>query len=278
MKAFLHGVFGASVTILFLVLAFLVTATMAGCQGWEPDFWCKNYTPEVGSTAAYITYGDAVDTQSEERLATVRLLNSNGRPVCSGVIVGPHSVLTAAHCSGLSAIDLEPGGQVWAATDKLVHPNYLDEGGFPGSEWDLAFLYFDEVLPEPYIGFIYDPAMGGYEPDVRYFCEGLLLHGWGRAENGYNGVTLFSAPWEIGRATGWHVIEGRGLDGQSACPGDSGGPLYAFISKDHPWFDEDTVALMAITSATSWYSAECDTNIDHVYLDTHGPWVRENIR
>src|SRR4051794_30307910 len=70
--------------------------------------------------------------------AVVPLFDASGKLVCSGVVVGAHTVLTAAHCmiDGVSFDQFRAGTQ--ALSDALVEP------GFDQFAHDLALLTLRE--------------------------------------------------------------------------------------------------------------------------------------
>ncbi len=200
--------------------------------------------PATSSVSPTIVNGEP----STDRRSTVLVYMPTGW--CSGTIVGPHSVLTAAHCKTPPfTIEAQGIGQ-WTTEESLRHPDYA----FP--QHDMRLLYFDEVLPEPY-------AMIGLRAGVT--CSSLLAQGYGRGSNGalHERVVIESSrQFGILRTS------------PATCPGDSGGPLWGMntISGGPP-------VLVGVTSFGT--ADECTISrpgfVD-LQQDMNAFWVRDNVR
>ncbi|MFH8801136.1 S1 family peptidase [Streptomyces sp. NPDC017936] len=170
---------------------------------------------------------------------------------CGGVVVGPSTVLTAAHCMGEEVLgsprttdlavvagrtDLYADtGREIAVREVWVNPAY-DSSSNSG---DFAVLELAEALPQSSVigmAAVGDPA---YQPGTE-----ALVYGWGDTRGvGAYAPTLRAARVHVlsdslcegaypGPADGTYlpasmVCAGEAGGGRDACQGDSGGPLVA---------------------------------------------------
>ena len=202
----------------------------------------------VCSTTTAITNGYV----SIDRRATVRL---NG---CSGTIIGPHTVLTAAHCTPeeltYNVVVSVEGDKSYEAVDTFPHPDYTGP-----SENDIGLIFVEETLPEPYA------RVATPSPDE---CHYLVMQGYGYtdAEEKDFGKLHEAAAYEL--ETTAELIYYRGPDGAQTCYGDSGGPVYAIT-------EEGELILISLAAKLG------DENCQDGYgvgpnLQNHAEWIAEN--
>lgn len=170
----------------FTLLALLALSAACGTEG-EGGFVCS-------STAAVV---DGF-VSSEER-STVAVART-----CTGVLVGPVTVLTAAHCHA-DASYVRFAGEVVSVWDRIPHPDWT--GGVVN---DVEVLVLEEPLPGPYATIA--------APEVGF----ALVQGYGYDEECNSGTlreaeVVFDVVNEVAAFTG---------PGPGSCYGDSGGPLY----------------------------------------------------
>lgn len=137
----------------------------------------------------------------------------SGALLCTGTIVSPGRMLTAAHCrrsggSGALRLRIPSTGGDAVVRAFVVHP-----------ELDVMLMEFDASAP----GF--DSALGlvSGQIDAEWIGRRLELAGYGTTETGATGELRFTEEPVAKIDDGEIAVDGAGESG--ACEGDSGGPL-----------------------------------------------------
>jgi hypothetical protein len=187
-----------------------------------------------------------VPTEPGEFESVVAVYNADN--LCSGTLVAPGIVLTAAHCVDqhpLSSIRVAAGQQVsrFAAVPAIaigVHPQYCRECS-PGD--DDLFDYGYVVISEDALA-VTDLAMPIADQDDWDAAIGeggaITVVGYGSDEQGVTGVKRKVVTWITSQtATGQEFRAGG--DFRDSCNGDSGGPAFVQLP-DGRWLQAGVVS------------------------------------
>jgi hypothetical protein len=188
----------------------------------------------LGATPTAIVNGSSCSTASAAVvLVNVRNASNEHIGACSGTIIAPRAVLTAAHCVDGAAASV----RIWLGSGEQIlaqsftkHPNYREND--LGS--DVAVVLMRDDLPRAPIPLLLsrDAQMG----------EAAILAGWGRDENSV-GVTLRAGLASITSVTPAVLQTQYSASASSVCAGDSGGAL--LLLEGGVW------SIAAVTSANS---------------------------
>lgn len=161
--------------------------------------------------------------------SAVMVLSSRGG-VCSGVVVAPDVVLTAAHCATNATeyrVHYREGGEpvLIAPAAGAVHPGY-DPGALKSRRRsvDLALLRLPDALPARFAPATLSETSPAKGAGLTLGGYGVLRPGDARSTGTFREARL-AVVEPYGRATilVWASDPTRG--GAGACEGDSGGPI-----------------------------------------------------
>jgi hypothetical protein len=214
-----------------------------------------------GAPASALVGADVAD-RTVQRF-TVVVAGAKGR--CSGVVLAPDIVLTAAHCVRRGErvrVGGNLGGRYQTLPPSLLspvaeivqHPRYAPaDAGSP----DLAILKLAKPLPDRFV-----PAV--LNPRVPNIGDDLIVAGYGKNAAGDSDVVLRMVLQRVSESIrGWVVLTSVGEDAANAGPGDSGGPVLAYRGM------HSLVGLMVGVSGKRTKA---------VALSAHYDWIRETMR
>lgn len=245
----------------------LIAAAAAGCGG---------SSPAEPSVVAPITATDACTAVAGQTAGSLAILNgascnparspvvrlnmrdAAGQVVgtCTGTIIGPRSILTAAHCvdEGVGSVRVwlgVVGDQEIVAQSFVGWPNYTFNNP---SSYDVAVVTMAQDLPRTPVSILTsrDGRVG----------ETAIIAGWGRDQS--NDSTSLRAGSTVLSGVSSALLQTIfAPPSSSVCSGDSGGPI--FLLEGGVW------AQAGITSATSTFACNEGTNY---YQSVRHPSVR----
>ena len=195
--------------------------------------------------------------------------------ICTGTLVTPTTVLTAAHCvADLSAEDLTlRNGSARAVVvfdgDREVERVQIVDSVFH-AEWNDSNLQQGVDLGMVYLGqpLSVEPAiLDDMAPDVRAQSVGTIV-GFGVDENGRAGRKKSTQMAVDEYLRQQFLLKSADQAHRSSCNGDSGGPLYF-----EAWGSR------VLAGVASWGPPECEVDDSYyVAVFPHLKWIRENLQ
>jgi hypothetical protein len=263
--------------LIHFALAAVLAGGFAACAA-DPASGGHGEQQEISGIEQNIISNAKTSDDSIETLGLVQVATNIG--LCSGVLIGPHTALTARHCGSDVGTTVSFLGTIFTATQTFEPPSQFDNRWGPR---DLEILVLDRDVLIPGTSTSWSPELPVWPYDLPSQVGGkLLCFGAGANEN-INGSATGNAAFEFyGAVLTIAAVEDdvsyRVVPGLQH--GDSGGPCFAPTW----WNSSEQYALMSIngTSVIGTNPDGSDTPGSNAALTATGEaginaWINDNI-
>jgi secreted trypsin-like serine protease len=259
-------------------------AVLVGCADVE--------SAELGGTRDAIVNGHAAGVSEQWGTVGMIIGDAEDEWLCTGTLIAPNVIVTAAHCvivpdtgeraerirvvAGASDIDAPEDAQKYTVSRVLAHPMAFQGPGSDdptglGADYDIALVQTSEPITQ--VDVIPVLPMERVAQVLNADAE-LTIAGYGRRVVNEYGLSSEDGLHYVG-TTGFVRRSEReflaGGEGESdACPGDSGGPVYAEL--------DGKVWLVGATSRgrNDFPTWDCGPGGIYTLIPAYAGWIEEH--
>jgi internalin A len=225
-----------------------------------------------------LIYGGEITSKDEFTGAVKIKLSDNGKSFCTGSLVKPNLVITAAHClAGRMDEWLEDNGAVLVgnAVDGEYIASYRVKSAIFNPEFnrvlaqdsgDYAYLLLEENVPAKIAKVIPAITKAELEANIKVGTE-VEIVGFGKREDDSSGIKYKAKTVVTDIIETELLIGGDGID---TCTGDSGGPVYVKLKSGE-------YRVLGVTSRSSSYTKSCGAGGFYVKANVVMDWVEEDL-